>query len=50
VGADGDAEMLLVFDGEGAVGEMSQGKVGGGVVGVREPALCGRGGWLGHGA
>jgi hypothetical protein len=34
VGADGDAEMLLVFDGEGSVGEMGEGKVGGGVVGV----------------
>ena len=50
VGADGDAEVLLTFDCEGTIGEVSQGKVSGGMVGVREPALCGGDGRVGHGA
>jgi hypothetical protein len=45
--ADGDAEMLLTFNKEGTVGEMSEGKVGGGVVCFGEPAFCGR---VGHAA
>ena len=50
VGADGDAEMLLVFGGEGSVGEMGEGEVGGGVVGVWEPALGGCDALFCHGA
>jgi len=50
VGADGNTEVLLIFDCEGAVGKMSQGEVRGGVVCVGEPALCGVGGLVGHGA
>jgi hypothetical protein len=55
VGADGYAEVLvdllvvLVFDGEGSVGEVGQGKVGGRAVGVGEPAFVSGGRWLGHG-
>ena len=47
MGADGDAEMLLAFNKEGAVREMSEGKVGSGVVCFGEPAFCGR---VGHAA
>jgi hypothetical protein len=48
--ADGYAEMLLVFDGEGAVGEVGKGEIRGWIIGFREPALMVRMGWLGHGA
>ena len=49
VRADGDAEVLLIFYCEGAVGEMSQGKVSGGVVCVGEPALRGVSSRVDHG-
>jgi hypothetical protein len=48
VGSYGDAEVLVASGGEGAEGEMSQGEVGGRVVGVGEPALVGESCWLGH--
>ena len=42
VGADGDAEMLLVFDFEGSVRQVGEWEVGGGIVGFGEPASVGR--------
>ena len=50
VGAYGYTEMLLAFRGEGSVGEMSEGKVGGGVVGVGEPAFVSCDALFCHGA
>jgi len=50
VGAYGDAEILLAFRGEGSVGEMREGKVSVGVIGVWEPALVSRDALFCHGA
>jgi hypothetical protein len=46
--ADGDAETLAAFMLKGTVGEMGEGEVGGRIVGFREPAVRGRGGWFCH--
>ena len=50
VSADGDAEMLLIFVFEGSVGEVCEGEVCCGFVGLGEPAFVGRGISFGHGA
>jgi hypothetical protein len=50
VSADGDAEMLLAFVFEGSVGEMCEGEICCGFVGLWEPAFVGRGVSFGHGA
>ena len=49
VGADGDTEVLAVFDFEGSVGEMGEREICRGFVGFGEPALVGRRGWFCHG-
>ncbi len=46
--ADGDAEVLPIADGEGAVGEMREGEVCGGFIGFGEPAAMRREGLLCH--
>ena len=40
----------LAFVLEGSVWQVGEGKVGGGLIGFREPALMGRGGSFCHGA
>ena len=46
--SDGDAEMLLAFEFESSVGEIGQGKVGGGLIRFGEPALVRIRGSFGH--
>jgi hypothetical protein len=50
VSADTDAEMLLAFVFEGSVGQVREGKVCCGLVGLREPACRGGGGSFCHDA